>query len=109
MTFPIVELFEQLGISNVTSDDAFEIRYRPHAQFLKATVYRQNGVKEVVRRELGDRFDLIDIPVYASIETRNFAIRRMCAQGVSQSDVAAYMGVSQALVNNILWNAPECE
>lgn len=108
MKSPTVEFFEQLGIENITVDDSFEIRYHPHAQFLKVTVH-QNGTKIVAMRELGDRFDLIDTPVYDTIEKRNFAICRMCAQGVSRSDVAAYMGMSQSMVSIILKDTTKCE
>ena len=95
-------LFESLGIESVSTKDTFSLEYA--AGLLTATIRRQGGGVEVVRRSVKGGFSEITRfdPDGMSKQERNNLIHTLSAGRMTQSEIARRVGVSQATVNNVL-------
>lgn len=99
-TLPV--LFEALGISNITPQDQFSIEYA--RGFLTATVKRDTGAVEVVRKHFSGGFTQSTSfdPDSMSRDDRNEVIHTLRDDGLSQSEISRRIGFSQATVSNVL-------
>ena len=99
-TLPV--LFEALGISNITPQDQFSIEYA--RGFLTATVKRDTGGVEVVRKHISGGFTQVTSfdPDAMSRSDRNEVIHTLRDDGLSQSEISRRIGFSQATVSNVL-------
>lgn len=99
----IPALFDSLGVAPVSRRDQFAIEYS--SGFLTATVKRQDGSVQVVRRSVGnDGFSQVSNfdPNKMSRDERNQVIQQLREDGLSQSNIAKRVGFSQATVSNVL-------
>lgn len=99
---PIPAIFSDLGIEKVTRMDAFSIEYAKG--FLTATVTRENGAVEVVRKQLGGGFSEMTAydPSRMDKKKRNEVIVALTEDGQTQSQIARRIGFTQATVSNVL-------
>ena len=100
---PIPALFDQLGVAEkVTKNDKFSIEYAEG--FLTATINRDGGNVEVIRKRLKGGFTEITSydPNAMDREARNDVIAKLRKQGFSQSEIARRIGFTQATVSNVL-------
>ena len=95
-------LFAAMGIAKVTRKDAFTLEYAQ--DFLTATVTRENGAVEVVRKQLGGGFYEMSAydPSRMDKKTRNKVIVALTEGGQTQSQIARRIGFTQATVSNVL-------
>ena len=99
---PIPALFDQLGLDKVTHTDKFSIEYAEG--FLTATINRDGGNVEVVRKRLGGGFTEVTSydPNTMDKQARNEVIAKLRTDGFSQSEIARRIGFTQATVSNVL-------
>ena len=99
---PIPALFAKLGIENVKPSDKFGIDYAEG--FLTATINREGGRVEVVRKHLNGGFTEITSydPNSMDKDQRNKVIAKLSGDGFSQSEIARRIGVTQSTISNVL-------
>jgi DNA-binding NarL/FixJ family response regulator len=99
---PIPALFEQLGVEKVTRHDKFSIEYAEG--FLTATINREGGSVEVIRKRLKGGFTEVTSfdPSTMDRNARGEVIAKLRKDGFSQSEIARRIGFTQATVSNVL-------
>jgi DNA-binding NarL/FixJ family response regulator len=99
---PIPEMFTYLGVDKITPKDKFSIDYAEG--FLTATINRNSGSVEVIRRHITGGFTEATSfdPSTMDKSARDEVIIKLRNDGFSQSEIARRIGFTQATVSNVL-------
>lgn len=98
----IPQLFRDLGLGGVSTQDTFTIKYANNT--LKVAVKRSSGVSQTVQRNVRAGFRAMtqfDPAEMTGISERNAEIRRRYRAGATQQELADLFGLSQAMISRI--------
>lgn len=97
---PILQLFADLRIS-IGEKDSFELRN--DKKFLIAKITHENGIIELVRKDLAtDQFFHTTYNKVSSKNERDRAIKKLKQYGYTQSLIAEMLGITQSTVSTVL-------
>lgn len=100
---PLVHMFNELGIREVSPEDEFHLSYKK--QFLQVRVKRESGDTVVATRHVtGKGFRQITQfnPGDLSKAERNMQIHAMYDSGYTQAELSNIFGLSQAMISRVL-------
>lgn len=98
----IPQLFRDLGLGGVSTQDTFTIKYANNT--LKVAVKRKSGVSQTVQRNVQAGFRAMtqfDPAEMTGISERNAEICRRYKAGATQQELADFFGLSQTMISKI--------